>query len=275
MKKGGGRFSWSKRNAARARARRDAAGEDARAKPDEATAMDASVAPEAAASTGDGGPKSDAAENRRSARAFLIGAVQAAVIIPLIFYLQFGEINAFALSFTGFLVALCLLVALGYSIPDGPVRQTRAAQKTGPLWRVGSFWLLACAFGPFFGWLVTAPEFAVTEGNWWWRYAARVALSAGLPVLTALPLFVYVRGRYWYVALPLLLCVTALPVWSCLNTMLDLGEGPAVRRTTGYYDAPNNSFYPRADGRPFKLTTLAHTQRTIKIEPSPPDERKD
>src|SRR5437588_13118058 len=42
--------------------------------------------------------------NRRSARAFLIGAAQAAVIIPILFYLQFGVIDSFALSFTGLVV---------------------------------------------------------------------------------------------------------------------------------------------------------------------------
>ena len=40
--------------------------------------------------------------------------------------------------------------------------------------------------------------------------------------------------------------------------------------TTGLYDAPHNSFYPAADGKPFKLTMLTHTQRNIKLEPAPP-----
>src|SRR2546423_14735270 len=71
-----------------------------------------------------GGSKDDTAASRRSVRAFLIGAVQAAVIIPVLFYLHFGEIDAFALSFTGFIVVLCLLVALGFSIPDRPEYQT-------------------------------------------------------------------------------------------------------------------------------------------------------
>jgi hypothetical protein len=230
-----------------------------------------------AAETADAAPRSDAAGNRRSARAFLIAAAQAAVFVPAIFYLRFGEINAYALSFTAFLVVLCLLVALGYSIPDKragvrPEPQTPAA-KVGLFGRVGAFWLLACAFGPFFGWLVTAPAFPVTEGNWWWRYVARAALSVGLPVLTALPLFAYARGKYWHIALLLLFGVTSLAAWSGANTLRDLSEGPSVRSTTGFYDAPNNSFYPAADGRPFKLTTLAHTGRTIRIEPGPPDAR--
>jgi MFS family permease len=239
--------------------------EDARAASDAATQADSDELVES-----DGGAIPDAAANRRSVRAFLIGAVQAAFIIPFLFYIHFGEIDAYALSFTAFIVVLCLLVALGYSVSDRPESQTRAALRGGPFDYVGAFWLVACAFGPFFGWLVTA-AFTLTEENWRWRYVVRALLCVALPVLTALPLFVYVRGRYWHVALLLLLGVTALPVWSSVNTLRDLREGPEVRRTTGYYDAPKNSFYPAADGRAFKLTTLAHTQRNIKIEPAPPD----
>jgi hypothetical protein len=218
-----------------------------------------------------------AAEKRRSVRAFLMGAVQAAFVIPVLFYLRFGEINAFALSFTGFIVVLCLLVALGYSIPDRPEHQAQAraaTAKAGVAGRVGSLWLPACAFGPFFGWVVTA-AFTLTEDNWRWLYVVRAALCVGLPVLTALPLTAKVRGKYAHVALLLLVCVTALPVWSGLNTLLDLREGPTLRSTTGYYDAPNNSFRPAADGRPYRLKTLAHTGRSIKVEPATPVERKD
>lgn len=214
------------------------------------------------------GHEDDTGKNRRSVRAFLIAAAQAAVVIPLLFYLRFGEVNAFAWSFTGFVVVLCLLVALGYSIPGGAVNQTHAGAKVGAFDRVGSFWLVACAFGPFFGWVVTA-AYALTEENWRWRYGVRALLCVGLPVVCALPLLRYVRGKYWHVALLLLLGVTALAAWSGLNTLLDLREGPTVVRATGYYDAPKNSFYPSATGRPFKLTTLAHTGRNIRIEPAP------
>lgn len=217
-------------------------------------------------------PEDDTVKNRRSVRAFLIGAAQAAVVIPLLFYLRFGEVNAFAWSFTGFVVVLCLLVALGYSM--GGTGRTHAEAKGGAFDRVGSFWLVACAFGPFFGWLVTA-GFTLTEENWRWRYVARVALCVGLPVVCALPLLRYVRGKYWHVALLLLLGVTALAAWSGLNTLLDLREGPTITRATGYYDATRNSFYPSAAGSPFKLKTLAHTGRTIRIEPAPPDNVKD
>jgi hypothetical protein len=243
--------------------------EEARASSDAAAEFNAAARSDKLVES-DGGAKPDAAANRRSVRAFLFGAVQAAFIIPLLFYLHFGEIDAYALSFTAFIVVLCLLVALGYSVSDRPESETRAALRGGPFDYVGAFWLVACAFGPFFGWLVTAAS-TLTEENWRWRYVVRVLLCVALPVLTALPLFIYVRGRYRHIALLLLMGVTALPVWSSVNTLLDLREGPEVRRTTGYYDAPKNSFYPAADGRAFKLTTLAHTQRNIKIEPAPPD----
>jgi hypothetical protein len=262
------RLVSSEHDPAREGVQSSARAEDARA------SSGGAAEPNAGAESG-GGAKDETAKNRRSVRAFLIAAVQAAVVIPVLYYLRFGEINAYALSFTGFMVALCLLVALGYSIPDGPASRAEAAPaKVGAVGRVGSFWLLACAFGPFFGWLVTQ-AFTLTEENWRWRYCVRVALCVGLPVLTALPLFAYVRGKYGRVALPLLLCVTALPVWSGLNTILDLREGPTVRSTTGLYDAQNNSFRPAADGGRFTLKTLAHTGRVIKIEPAAPVERKD
>jgi hypothetical protein len=228
---------------------------------------------EKAAQEGDGA-KDDPEENRRSVRVFLIGAAQAAIIIPVLFFLRFGEINAFALSFTAFIVVLLLLVALGYSTPDKTAGQTPVKWKGGPLNYVGAFWLLACAFGPFFGWLMTTSFVALTEGNWWWRYVARAVLSVGVPVLTALPLFLYVRGKYWYVVLMLLLGLTSLSAWSGVNTVLDLREGPVVRQTTGYYNASDGSFYPDAQGQLFKLTILSHTQRSIKIEPSSSGEGK-
>lgn len=218
-----------------------------------------------------------AGQNRRNVRTFLLAALQAAIVIPVLFYLKFGEINSFALSFTGFIVVLCLLIALGFSFPDTPAAQTREGRaasrwRSRPLDYVGAFWLLACAFGPFFGWAV-AEGFTLTETSWRWRYVVRVVLAVALPILTALPLFRYVRGRYWHIALMLLLGVTALPVWSALNTIRDLREGPEVRRTNGFYDPKNASFYPSNDGPPFLFTILPHTQRTIDIRPAPPEGR--
>jgi len=218
--------------------------------------------------------KIKAVQNPRSVRAYLIAALQAVFVIPFLFYLRFGKIDAFALSFTCFIVVLCLLAALGFFFSDKPATQTSEARKWrgGPFDYVGAFWLLACAFGPFFGWAATE-GFALTEANWRWRYVVRVVLCVALPLVTSLPLYVYVRGRYRYVALLLLVCVTALPIWSALNTISDLREGPEVRRTTGFYDPEDESFYPSNDGTLFLFTVLPHTHRTIDIRPAPPAAR--
>jgi hypothetical protein len=213
--------------------------------------------------------------NRRMARRFLFGVPSVAVGIPILFYLEYGVVDSFALSFTAFMVVLCLLVAVGFYYADKPEYHTTVGPKGGVLSYVGGFWFVACAFGPFFGWIVTTPVVSLTEDNWWWRYATRAVLCVCIPVLTALPLFIYVRGKGWFIMLLLLLGVTSLPVWSGVNTLLDLKEGPVVKQATGYYNESSGSFYPNADGRPFKLTMLSHTQRSIKIEPASSEARKE
>ena len=89
---------------------------------------------------------------------------------------------------------------------------------------IGAFWLVACAFGPFFGWIVTAV--GLTEGTWKWQYLARAFLAVILPVITAVPLVGYARGKAALIAVPLLLVITALPISSCIWVLADLHDGP-------------------------------------------------
>jgi hypothetical protein len=56
-------------------------------------------------------------------------------------------------------------------------------------------------------------------------YALRLALAAGLPLITALPLTRYLRGKAIWVALPLLVAITLLPILSVVNTGRDLWIG--------------------------------------------------
>src|SRR5436190_4775892 len=53
-------------------------------------------------------------DSRQLVRRFLFGAIWAAVLTPLLFYLKFGSVGWFAIGFTVFLVVLCLLFALGF-----------------------------------------------------------------------------------------------------------------------------------------------------------------
>ena len=56
----------------------------------------------------------------------------------------------------------------------------------------------------------------------------RVFLGAGLPLLLALPLTRYVRGKSALIALPLLICVTLLAASSAMNASSDLWDGPVA-----------------------------------------------
>jgi hypothetical protein len=185
-------------------------------------------------------------------RRWLWAALSAAVWVPALFYLRFGEVPPLGWGTTVFLVALCILVGVGSYYASRPEYHTQVESSGGWADRVGAFWLLACAFGPFFGWMLTN-AFTLTEGNWRWLYWGRVGLSAGLPVLTALPLLRYARGRGAPLMLAILLGVTALPVWGAWATMRDLLDGPSnllVRSPSpGLPDA--------------KYRHLAHTNRVL------------
>jgi hypothetical protein len=161
----------------------------------------------------------------RTTRRWLVGALSAIVLVPAIFYLQFGVVGPVGWGLTVFLVVLCLLVAIGLHFRRRSKYHSPVELKGDWLDRVGAFWLLTCAFGPFLGWVLTAGV-PLTVGNWRWLYAARVLLSIVLPVITALPLVRYVRGRGAPLMLGLLLGVTALPVWSGLASLRDLRAGP-------------------------------------------------
>ncbi|MFL6253517.1 MAG: hypothetical protein ACJ74T_00705 [Pyrinomonadaceae bacterium] len=159
-------------------------------------------------------------------RRWLLAALSAAVLVPCISYLKYGEVRPLIWGTTVFLVALCLLAGVGFYFAGRTEYHTQVEARGGWADRVGAFWLLACGLGPFFGWTL-ANAFTLTEGNWRWLYWGRVGLSVGLPVLTALPLLRYVGGRGAPLMLALLLGVTALPLWSAWATTRDLCAGPS------------------------------------------------
>jgi hypothetical protein len=169
---------------------------------------------------------SDATSQRRAIVRWLAGAVAAAVLVPALFYLRFGTVGPLGWGLTVFLVAFCLLAAAGLYFLRRPEFHTPVALRNDWLDHIGAFWLLACAFGPLLGWVLTELP-RLTVANWRWLYAGRVALSIGLPLLTALPLLRYVRGRGAPIMLALLGGVTLLPIWSGWAAAQDLWAGPA------------------------------------------------
>jgi hypothetical protein len=155
-----------------------------------------------------------------------LAALTAATWVPLRFYEETGEVPPVAWGLSVFLATLCLLAGVGFYFARRTEYHTPVEAHDGWADRVSAFWLVSCAFGPFFGWALTS-AFTLTEGNWRWLYGGRVGLSVGLPVLTALPLLRYVSGRGAPLMLALLVGVTALPVWSAWATARDLWDGPS------------------------------------------------
>jgi hypothetical protein len=220
------------------------------------------------------------ADHRQLAKRFLLGVVWSAVLTPLLFYLKFGSINWFSISFTIFLVVLCLLFALGLFIQNKPEYHTCVPTERSLADRIGAFWLIACAFGPFFGWICTA--IPPTEASWKWQYLGRAFLSVVLPVITAVPLVPYARGKSALIAIPLLLVITALPILSCWWVLADLNDGPetvvASRTVIVALGSPGDDIRKRIDEIPCsaarpgfnvernKVTWLRHTQRLLKKE---------
>jgi hypothetical protein len=217
-------------------------------------------------------------DNRELIKRFLLGAIWCAVLVPLLFYLKFGSLNWFSVSFTIFLVVLCLLFALGFYLQDKPEYHTPVAMEGTLADRVGAFWMVACAFGPFFGWLITA--FRPTEASWKWQYLARAFLAVILPVITAIPNVPYARGKAALIAIPLLLCITALPISSCLGVLADLHDGPKTLTVEvlnsgrdgqancralnqAFKELPCEEIRPALQGEQFQVTWLSHTRRVL------------
>lgn len=171
----------------------------------------------------------DTLSRQRAIRQLLLGAVACAVLIPLVFYVRFGEVGPLGWGTTVFFVVYCLLAAIGLYFRPRTEYHTPVPLRGDWADRVGAFWLVSCAFGPFLGWIITS-AFPITAASWRWLYGLRVILAAGLPILTALPLTRYVRGKATWVALPLLVGVTLLPIWSVVRVSQDLWEGPIVQQ---------------------------------------------
>ena len=214
------------------------------------------------------------------ARRYLWSALAAAVLMPPLFYLRFGEVSWFAIGFTVFLVVLCLLAALGFYFQDRRSFHTAVRSNNSLADRIGAFWLMACAFGPLLGWFITV--FPPTTNSWRWQYCARIFFAIVVPVITAVPLLRYARGRAALIALPLLVVITVLPMFSCWWVIADLHDGPKVidlsftreaftrrlicDRRSVEYDLPCYAAAKGLDGAAARVTWLQNTGRVIEVK---------
>ena len=169
------------------------------------------------------------ADRKKTVLQLLIAALVCAVLIPAMFLVKFGSIDGLGWGVTIFFVAYCLLAAVGLYF--GPRRKFHSPVRLRGDWidSIGAFWLVSCAFGPFFSYVVAALA-PITQASWRWVYGLRFILGAGLPLLTALPLLRYVRGKSAWIALPILVGVTLLATWSVASVGRDLWAGPLARQ---------------------------------------------
>ena len=142
------------------------------------------------------------------------------LIIIVVFRIYFGEFAVFVFGFVLFLAVMQVLMVIGYRFQQRAEFHAKKEANFGLLDKIGGFWLIACAFGAFFGWVcgqlaVAFPEISSA------MYIAAVFFTVGLPVLTVLPNLRYVGGKATLIQVPLLVFVTMLPV---LEGMYYLGK---------------------------------------------------
>ena len=171
----------------------------------------------------------DEASRSQAIRSCLLGSVGAWIFMPALFYLRFKQIGPLGWGTTVFFSVYSLLTAIGLYF--GPRTDFHSPVRLHGDWldRIGAFWLVGCVFGPFLGWIVTSGVIPLTISSWRWLYWLRVLLAAVVPVVLALPLTRYVKGKAALIALPLLVGITFLPISSAMNVSLDLWEGPIPR----------------------------------------------
>jgi hypothetical protein len=173
------------------------------------------------------GGVTDEASRSRAIRNCLYAVPQISVLIPFIFYLRFGRVGPLGWGATVFFDVYSLLWAIALYFRPRTKYHTRVQLRGDWVDRIAAFWLVGCAFGPLLGWTVTE-AFPITQKSWPWLYGLRVFLAAILPILLALPLLRYIRGKATAVALPLLVVITFLPVSTAMQVSLDLWEGPVL-----------------------------------------------
>ncbi|MBP7687680.1 MAG: hypothetical protein KA765_07225 [Thermoflexales bacterium] len=176
------------------------------------------------------GVEADPASRSSAARQMLVSAVYAAVLTPALFLLRFGEVGPLGWGLTVFFVMYCVLAAIGLYFGPHTEYHSRVPLRNDWLDKIGAFWLMACVFGPFFGWIV-ASAVPITADSWRGVYGVRVFLAAGLPLITMLPLTRYARGKAALIALPMLIGVTLLALWTAVDAGRDLVAGPIERQT--------------------------------------------
>lgn len=146
-------------------------------------------------------------------------------------------------------------------------------------------WIFACFFCPSLIEIVVNDVVQITVENWQRVYVTKLLFCIAFPLMTAFLLAFIVRWKSKFLALSLIICLTAVPVATSYWTILDLYEGKIVvggvyksfdygvynkcfveetNIYTRHYELPCSLNVP--SNQLLKLTLLPNTQRVIKVE---------
>jgi hypothetical protein len=140
------------------------------------------------------------------------------LILLAVFWLHFGYVPRFALGIAVFLAALQILAIIGLRFADRTELHATKRPTGGLQDRIGAFWLPACAFGAFFGWVVGGLAGAFPQLTIPFHIAA-VFMTIVLPFITMLPNLRYLQARSASIQVPILITVTALPMLLGINSV--------------------------------------------------------
>ena len=166
---------------------------------------------------------------RRTNNTILLGLLVSAtftVFLLWLFYENFGVINLSIFCVAFFFD--CIFISLGlwrYAQDRKSRDESDKASNLRGDW-LAIITLVGFLFhyaGPVVGWGLTDLS---TEASWPLLYGTRVILALILPTISAAVMLPFLLRRALLVYVPLVLLMTALPVWSGLNAALDLYEGP-------------------------------------------------
>ena len=149
------------------------------------------------------------------------GIVLAVVVIFARFWFAFGEISMFAVAFAVFIVALQILMIVGLRFSRRTEAHTTVKPRDDWIDRVGSFWLLACAFGAFLGY-ISGIVGSVFPEQWRIFSMLEVLVTIVLPVTTMLPNVRYISRNAAFVQVPILFFVTLLPILVGIDSLIAL-----------------------------------------------------
>lgn len=145
-------------------------------------------------------------------------------IVLVRFWAEFGYIPTFAIGFSTFLAAFQVLLIVGFRFADRTDVHTTVKPKNDKFDELGSWWLMACVFGAFFGWLA-GNMVSLIPDQWRVVMTVKVFFTIVVPVVTMVPNLRYISRNSAFIQIPLLTVVTMLPVLIGTGALISLITG--------------------------------------------------